>query len=92
MYPPTSTHDQFLSKPKYFFQLKIHLHNLYKQLPHHYLILLPIHYLISNPLHLSPYQNFPIHLSNYNHLSQLFLITHSLITHYSSLIFHYPIL
>ncbi|WP_186310084.1 CDP-glycerol glycerophosphotransferase family protein, partial [Staphylococcus saprophyticus] len=82
---------EFLKKAKYLFNLQIHLHNLQPQLPHHYLLLFTIHYLISNPLHLPRYEHFPIHLSNYTHISQLYLISHCLITHYSSLIFHYPL-
>ena len=56
------------------------------------MILLRMHYLISNALDLSGYENFAIDVSNYNDVSELFLISDCLITDYSSVMFDYGIL
>ena len=84
--------DEFVSKGKYLFELKIDLENLYKELGDDYVILLRMHYLISNALDLSGYENFAIDVSNYNDVSELFLISDCLITDYSSVMFDYGIL
>ena len=92
MYAPTWRDDEFVSKGKYLFELKIDLDNLYKKLGDDYVILLRMHYLISNALDLSGYENFAIDVSNYNDVSELFLISDCLITDYSSVMFDYGIL
>ena len=92
MYAPTWRDDEFVSKGKYLFELKIDLDNLYKELGDDYVILLRMHYLISNALDLSGYENFAIDVSNYNDVSELFLISDCLITDYSSVMFDYGIL
>ncbi|MEQ6028833.1 bifunctional glycosyltransferase/CDP-glycerol:glycerophosphate glycerophosphotransferase [Staphylococcus saccharolyticus] len=91
-YAPTWRDDEFVSKGKYLFELKIDLDNLYKELGDKYVILLRMHYLISNALDLSGYENFAIDVSSYNDVSELFLISDCLITDYSSVMFDYGIL
>lgn len=59
MYAPTWRDDEFVSKGKYLFELKIDLENLYKELGDDYVILLRMHYLISNALDLSDMKTLP---------------------------------
>lgn len=92
MYAPTWRDDEFIAKGKYLFDLKIDLDNLYQELGDDYVILLRMHYLISNALDLSGFENFAVDVSNYNDISELFLISDCLITDYSSVMFDYGIL
>ncbi|MFP4880255.1 CDP-glycerol glycerophosphotransferase family protein, partial [Mammaliicoccus sciuri] len=83
MYAPTWRDDEFVKKGKYLFDLKINLENLQKELGDEFVILLRMHYLISNALDLSGYEDFAIDVSNYNDISELYLISDALITDYS---------
>lgn len=91
-YAPTWRDDEFIKKGKYTFQLKIDLENLYEQLGDDYVILLRMHYLIANALDLTGYEDFAIDVSNYDDVSEIFLISDALITDYSSVMFDYGIL
>ncbi|WP_239700388.1 bifunctional glycosyltransferase family 2 protein/CDP-glycerol:glycerophosphate glycerophosphotransferase [Mammaliicoccus sp. D-M17] len=92
MYAPTWRDDEFVKKGKYLFDLKINLENLQKELGDEYVILLRMHYLISNALDLNGYEDFAIDVSNYNDISELYLISDALITDYSSVMFDFGIL
>lgn len=92
MYAPTWRDDEFVKKGKYLFELKINLENLQKEIGEEYVILLRMHYLISNALDLSGYEDFAIDVSNYNDISELYLISDALITDYSSVMFDFGIL
>ncbi|MEB7392526.1 bifunctional glycosyltransferase/CDP-glycerol:glycerophosphate glycerophosphotransferase [Mammaliicoccus sciuri] len=92
MYAPTWRDDEFIKKGQYLFELKINLENLYESIGEEYVILLRMHYLISNAIDLSGYENFAIDVSNYDDISELYLITDALITDYSSVMFDYGIL
>lgn len=92
MYAPTWRDDEFVSKGKYLFELKIDLDNLYQELGDDYVILLRMHYLISNAIDLTGFENFAVDVSNYNDVSELFLVSDCLITDYSSVMFDYGIL
>ncbi len=92
MYAPTWRDDEFVKKGKYLFDLKINLENLQKELGDEFVILLRMHYLISNALDLSGYEDFAIDVSNYNDISELYLISDALITDYSSVMFDFGIL
>ncbi|GGI43485.1 bifunctional glycosyltransferase/CDP-glycerol:glycerophosphate glycerophosphotransferase [Mammaliicoccus stepanovicii] len=92
MYAPTWRDDEFIKKGKYSFDLKINLENLQKELGDEYVILLRMHYLISNALDLNGFEEFAIDVSNYNDISELYLITDALITDYSSVMFDFGIL
>ncbi|WP_251517191.1 MULTISPECIES: bifunctional glycosyltransferase/CDP-glycerol:glycerophosphate glycerophosphotransferase [Staphylococcus] len=92
MYAPTWRDDEFVKKGKYLFDLKIDLDNLQQQLGDDYVVLLRMHYLISNALDLRGYEDFAIDVSNYNDISELYLVTDCLITDYSSVMFDYGVL
>lgn len=92
MYAPTWRDDEFIKKGQYLFELKINLENLYESIGDEYVILLRMHYLISNAIDLSGYENFAIDVSDYDDISELYLITDALITDYSSVMFDFGIL
>jgi len=92
MYAPTWRDDEFVKKGQYLFDLKINLANLKEQIGDDYVILLRMHYLIANALDLTGYDDFAIDVSNYNDISELYLISDALITDYSSVMFDYGIL
>lgn len=92
MYAPTWRDDEFVKKGQYLFDLKINLSNLQEQLGKDYVILLRMHYLIANALDLHGFEDFAIDVSNYNDISELYLISDALITDYSSVMFDYGIL
>lgn len=92
MYAPTWRDDEFVKKGHYLFDLKINLKNLYESIGDKYVVLLRMHYLISNSLDLSGFEDFAIDASNYEDISELYLISDALITDYSSVMFDYGIL
>ncbi|MCJ1656993.1 bifunctional glycosyltransferase family 2 protein/CDP-glycerol:glycerophosphate glycerophosphotransferase [Staphylococcus sp. NRL 16/872] len=92
MYAPTWRDDEFVKKGQYLFDLKINLANLQKEIGDDYIILLRMHYLIANALDLHGFEDFAIDVSNYNDISELYLISDALITDYSSVMFDYGIL
>lgn len=92
MYAPTWRDDEFVKKGQYLFDLKINLANLQKELGDDYVILLRMHYLIANALDLNGFDDFAIDVSNYNDISELYLISDALITDYSSVMFDFGIL
>ncbi len=91
-YAPTWRDDEFIKKGQYLFNLQIDLENLYQQIGDEYVILLRMHYLIANALDLSGYEDFAVDVSNYDDVSEIFLISDALITDYSSVMFDYGIL
>ncbi|PTJ79494.1 bifunctional glycosyltransferase/CDP-glycerol:glycerophosphate glycerophosphotransferase [Staphylococcus kloosii] len=92
MYAPTWRDDEFIKKGQYLFDLRINLENLQKELGDEYVVLLRMHYLISNALDLKGYEDFAVDVSNYNDISELYLITDALVTDYSSVMFDFGIL
>ena len=81
-----------MKKGQYLFDLKINLANLQKEIGDEYVILLRMHYLIANALDLHGYDDFAIDVSNYNDISELYLISDALVTDYSSVMFDFGIL
>ncbi|WP_398570905.1 CDP-glycerol glycerophosphotransferase family protein, partial [Staphylococcus aureus] len=63
-----------MPQASYQFNLNFHIQPFPQPLHHHYLILLPIHYLLLTPIH--QHHHFIKHLSHYQHISHLYLITH----------------
>lgn len=92
LYAPTWRDDEFIKKGQYLFDLRINLENMQKKLGDEYVILLRMHYLIANALNLEGYEDFAIDVSNYDDISELYLISDALITDYSSVMFDFGIL
>ena len=89
LYAPTWRDDEFYSKGKYKFEIKLDLDRMKQELGDEYVILLRLHYLVSENLDLSAYQGFAYNLSSYEDISHLYLISDLLITDYSSVFFDY---
>ena len=89
LYAPTWRDDEFYSKGKYKFEIKLDLDQMRQELGDEYVILLRLHYLISENLDLSAYQGFAYDVSSYEDISHLYLISDLLITDYSSVFFDY---
>lgn len=89
LYAPTWRDNHFYSKGKYKFNLELDLEKLQEAFSEEYIILLRLHYLIADKIDLTKYHNFVFDLSNYNDISDLYLISDVLITDYSSVFFDY---
>jgi CDP-glycerol glycerophosphotransferase len=89
LYAPTWRDDEFYTKVSYKFSLKLDLQLLKEKLGGEYVILLRTHYYIADALDLTGFEGFAYNLSNYNDISELYLISDILITDYSSVFFDY---
>jgi CDP-glycerol glycerophosphotransferase len=89
LYAPTWRDDEFYGKGQYKFELQLDLELMKKQLGDEYVVLLRTHYFISDALDVSAYPEFAYNLSNYDDISELYLISDILITDYSSVFFDY---
>lgn len=89
LYAPTWRDDEYFSVGKYKFSLKLDLNRMQKELGEEYIIILRMHYLIASQLDVSEYNHFVYDFSDYDDISQLYLISDVLITDYSSVFFDY---
>lgn len=89
LYAPTWRDNQFYSKGKYKFDLKLDLDLLKKELGQDYVIILRMHYLVAENIDLSSYNEFVFDLSKHEDIRELYLISDVLITDYSSVFFDY---
>jgi CDP-glycerol glycerophosphotransferase len=89
LYAPTWRDDEYYTKGKYKFTLKLNLELLKKEISSQYVVLLRTHYFIADALDLSAFGGFAYNVSNYDDISELYLISDVLITDYSSVFFDY---
>jgi len=89
LYAPTWRDDEFYTKGRYKFSLKLDLHQLKEKLGNEYVILLRTHYFIADSLDVTGLEGFAYNLSKYDDISELYLISDILITDYSSVFFDY---
>lgn len=89
LYAPTWRDDEYYSKGKYRFNLKLNLATLQEKLGDEYVVVLRMHYFISSQLDVSEYEGFVYDYSTYNDIGELYLISDLLITDYSSVFFDY---
>lgn len=89
LYAPTWRDNQFYSKGKYKFNLKLDLDLLRKELGQDYVIILRMHYLVAENIDLSGYRGFVFDFSKHEDIRELYLISDILITDYSSVFFDY---
>lgn len=89
LYAPTWRDDEFYTKGRYKFSLKLDLQMLKEKLGNEYVILLRTHYFIADALDVSGLEGFAYNLSKYDDISELYLISDILITDYSSVFFDY---
>jgi CDP-glycerol glycerophosphotransferase len=89
LYAPTWRDDEFYTKGRYKFTLKLDLQLLKEKLGREYVILLRTHYFIADSLDVTGLEGFAYNLSMYDDISELYLISDILITDYSSVFFDY---
>lgn len=92
LYAPTWRDNQFFSAGHYKFTLTLNIPLLKKYLSKDYVLILRTHYFITNHIDTSKYGNFVYNESNYNDISELYLISDILVTDYSSVFFDYATL
>ncbi len=89
LYAPTWRDDEYYTKTSYKFSLKLDLQRLKEQLGEEYVVLLRTHYYIADSLDLTGFEGFAYNLSEYNDISELYLISDILMTDYSSVFFDF---
>ncbi|WP_301281764.1 CDP-glycerol glycerophosphotransferase family protein [Virgibacillus proomii] len=89
LYAPTWRDNQYYSKGKYKFNIKMNLDKMMESLKNQYIILLRLHYLVSESINLKPYSGFIFDFSSYEDIRELYLVSDLLITDYSSVFFDY---
>lgn len=89
LYAPTWRDNEFYSKGRYKFDLKLDLKKLQSTFGESHVFLLRLHYLVAENLDLSNYNGFAIDLSHHDDIRELYLISDMLITDYSSVFFDY---
>ncbi len=89
LYAPTWRDDEFYTKGRYKFSLKLDLRLLKERLGNEYVILLRTHYFIADSLDVTGLEGFAYNMSKYDDISELYLISDILITDYSSVFFDY---
>ncbi|HEX3023537.1 MAG TPA: bifunctional glycosyltransferase family 2 protein/CDP-glycerol:glycerophosphate glycerophosphotransferase [Lachnospiraceae bacterium] len=89
LYAPTWRDDEFYEPGKYKFNLALDLKRLKQELGKEYIVLLRTHYFIADNLNLEGVEDFAYNVSQYDDVSELYLITDICITDYSSVFFDY---
>ncbi|MCR5684379.1 MAG: bifunctional glycosyltransferase family 2 protein/CDP-glycerol:glycerophosphate glycerophosphotransferase [Lachnospiraceae bacterium] len=89
LYAPTWRDDEFYSKGKYKFELKLDLAAMKKALGNDYVVLLRTHYYIADFIDLTEFEGFAYNFSKYDDIAELYLVSDILITDYSSVFFDY---
>ena len=89
LYAPTWRDDEYYTKGQYKFTLKLDLQLMKEQLGDEYVILLRTHYFIADSIDTTGMEDFAFNFSNYDDISELYLISDYLVTDYSSVFFDY---
>jgi len=89
LYAPTWRDDEYYGRGEYKFTLKLNLRLLKKELGNDYIILLRTHYFIADKLDVTGLEDFVVNVSNYDDITELYLVSDILITDYSSVFFDY---
>ena len=89
LYAPTWRDDEFYEKGKYKFNLQLDLMKMKELLGDEYVVALRLHYLIAENISTEGLEGFAYNLSDYDDISELYLISDILITDYSSVFFDF---
>uniref|UniRef100_UPI0005925A64 CDP-glycerol--glycerophosphate glycerophosphotransferase n=1 Tax=Nosocomiicoccus massiliensis TaxID=1232430 RepID=UPI0005925A64 len=92
LYAPTWRDNEYYARGRYKFDIKLDLEKMRKELGDDYIILLRMHYLISENIDVTQYDGFVQDFSTYEDIRDLYLVSDTLITDYSSVFFDYAIL
>ena len=89
LYAPTWRDDEYYGKGQYKFTLQLDLTMLQKEVGDQYVILLRTHQYIADAIDTTGLEGFAYNVSNYDDISELYLISDMCITDYSSVFFDY---
>ncbi|WP_455540004.1 CDP-glycerol glycerophosphotransferase family protein [Terrisporobacter sp.] len=89
LYAPTWRDDEFFKPGKYKFNLEIDLRRLREELGDQYFFVLRTHYFIANHIDVDGLEDFVYNASQYDDITELYLLSDVLITDYSSVFFDY---
>ncbi|MFS0787785.1 CDP-glycerol glycerophosphotransferase family protein [Shouchella sp. 1P09AA] len=89
LYAPTWRDDEFYKPGQYKFKLQLELNLLKEQLGDEYFFLIRTHYFIADKLDFTGVEDFVLNVSDYDDITELYLISDVLITDYSSVFFDY---
>lgn len=89
LYAPTWRDDEYFEAGRYKFDLKLNLAQMRERLGGEYAVLLRTHYLIAQNLRLDRLEGFAYNVSEYDDISELYLVSDLCITDYSSVFFDY---
>lgn len=89
LYAPTWRDNQFYEKGRYKFNIELDLQRLKEELGDTHMIILRMHYLVAENLDLREYEGFVVDFSKHKDIRELYLISDTLITDYSSVFFDY---
>lgn len=89
LYAPTWRDDNYYDAGEYKFELALDIERLQKEFADEYVILLRMHYWIVDKLDLSGYQGFTYNVSDYDDITELYMISDICMTDYSSVFFDF---
>lgn len=89
LYAPTWRDDEYYTKTKYKFSLKLDLQQMKEKLGNEYVVLLRTHYFIVDVMDITGLEGFAFDVSKYDDIAELYLISDMLITDYSSVFYDY---
>lgn len=89
LYAPTWRDDEFYKPGQYKFKLQLDLEKLKATLGDEYFFLIRTHYFIADKLDFSGVEDFVYNASQYDDVTELYLLADVLITDYSSVFFDY---
>ena len=92
LYAPTWRDNQHDAKLGYTYKLKVNFKKWQAALGDEYVVIFRAHYLVAQQYKLEKYAGFIYNLSDYDEISDLYLVSDLLITDYSSVFFDYAIL
>ncbi|UQS86519.1 bifunctional glycosyltransferase family 2 protein/CDP-glycerol:glycerophosphate glycerophosphotransferase [Nicoliella spurrieriana] len=92
LYAPTWRDDERASGNEYKFQLRLNVAKLRENFGDDYVMILRTHYFITDRIDTTTFGDFVYNESNYQDVSELYLVSDILITDYSSVFFDYSIL
>lgn len=92
LYAPTWRDNQHTSGVGYTYDLGVDFDELKERVSDQYVILFRPHYFIANKFDFKKYKDFVYDVSDYDEISELYVISDILITDYSSVFFDYSIL
>lgn len=89
LYAPTYRDNQYTGKSGYVYDNKVNFDLLKEKLSDEYVILFRAHYFVANSFNFNKYKGFVYNVSDYDDISELYVISDMLITDYSSVFFDY---